>query len=277
MRRKQEELRRKNEALEADLNLAREIQQAFFPPRFFTFPNRHLVDLESLDFDCRCYPTSTLGGDFADIVPVSPTKVGLIVCDVMGHGIRSALVTAILRGLIEELSSEAATPGRFLTQLNSGLMAVLSRAKAPLFASAFFVVADISARELTYANAGHPMPLLVRRNAKSAAPLSLETCGIGPALGVCADFEYSTCRRTFDVGDMLAIFTDGLFEVRNEQDEYGEERLLQAVQRRLHLPMTQIFDEVLAEVQSFGSGHVFDDDVCIVGMEAVNGIKNLPD
>lgn len=267
---RQEELRRKNEALEADLNLAREIQQAFFPPRFSTFPSRGIIEQQSLRFDCRCYPTSTLGGDFADIVQISPTKVGLIVCDVMGHGIRSALVTAILRGLVEELSHEASTPGHFLTQLNVSLMAVLSRAKAPLFASAFYAVADIESREVSFANAGHPRPFLVRRAAGSVEPLSANDCDCGPALGVCEEFEYPTCRCAFESGDFLTIFTDGLFEVQDEEDEFGEERLRQSIARRLQQPMTQIFDEVLAEVQEFASGHVFDDDVCLVGMEATD-------
>ncbi len=270
---RQDELRRKNEALEADLNLAREIQQAFFPPRFSTFPSRGVLEQQSLRFDCRCFPTSTLGGDFADIVPISPTQVGLIVCDVMGHGIRSALVTAILRGLVEELSHVAATPGEFLTQLNISLMAVLSRAKAPLFASAFFVVADIESREMSFANAGHPRPFLVKRNASTIEELSANDCDCGPALGVCEEFEYPTCSCAFESGDFVAIFTDGLFEVQDEQEEFGEERLRQALLRRSKQPMTQIFDEVLAEVQEFASGHVFDDDVCLVGMEATIEIE----
>jgi sigma-B regulation protein RsbU (phosphoserine phosphatase) len=79
---------------------------------------------------------------------------------------------------------------------------------------------------------------------------------------------YAVAQTTLDVGDLVVLFTDGVFEVTSPtQEPYGEERLLAAVQRRLALPAGRLFDEVLAEVQQFSAGRGFADDVCLLGME----------
>jgi len=92
-------------------------------------------------------------------------------CDVMGHGMRSALVTAIVRGLLEELRPVAGDPGKVLTEANRAFTAVLRQPHELIFASALYVVADTQAGCLTGANAGHPAPLLVRPHSRSVIPL----------------------------------------------------------------------------------------------------------
>jgi phosphoserine phosphatase RsbU/P len=266
-KRRQEALRRHNEEMQTDLHLAREIQQAFFPPRSQTFPRDWQCGQPGWRFDCRCIPASTLGGDFADIFAVSPTQVAVMVCDVMGHGVRSALVTAILRGLVEELASLAGEPGRFLSELNNGLMAVLRRARTPLFATAIFVIADLERQELRFANAGHPSPLMANRADGDVREL-ISASHSGPALGVCDEFVYQTGSVPLTPNDVLLLFTDGLFEVQGEDGEFGEARLRDAVSRGLAQPLPELFDDVFSEIQRFAANAPFEDDVCLVGMEA---------
>ncbi len=159
------ELCEKNTQMETDLNLAREIQQAFLPHRYPTFPRDAIAPESALHFRHRYHPTGAVGGDFFDVLPISDTEAGVLICNVMGHGVRAALVTAMLRALAEELMPVAAEPVSFLTEINHRLLAILAQTRSPMFASAFYVVIDLARGELRYSNAGHPNPLLVRRSA----------------------------------------------------------------------------------------------------------------
>lgn len=264
------EMSKRNEEMEADLNLAREIQQAFLPQQYVSFPRVSQPLEGALQFHHRYQPTSTLGGDFTDILILSDTKAGIFICDVMGHGVRSALVTAVARGLIEELMASASNPGQFLTQLNHSLMAILQRTSTPMFASAFFLVADVESGQMSFANAGHPSPIHVNRATKTVEFLDHASEGAGPALGLIDDFQYANFQCPLAAGDLILLFTDGLVEVMCGEDEYGEERLLEAVQKREHTDASRLLDELIEEIRAFGDRPVFEDDVCLVGMEVMS-------
>src|SRR5258707_3215358 len=128
-----EELREKNAQVEADLNMAREIQLAFLPYRYPTFPRNAVAKESALRFQHRYLPTGAVGGDFFDVLPISDTQAGVFICDVMGHGVRAALVTAMVRGLAEELiSAAAAEADKFLTEIHGRLLGILSQARTPM-------------------------------------------------------------------------------------------------------------------------------------------------
>lgn len=101
----------------------------------------------------------------------------------------------------------------------------------------------------------------------------------GPALGLFAESNYPTGRIALSPGDMILLFTDGLYEViGEEQEEFGQERLLEAVRRKLELRPPQLFDELLDEVKEFSVSNEFDDDVCLLAMEVVRtgNIRGTP-
>jgi sigma-B regulation protein RsbU (phosphoserine phosphatase) len=263
-----EELREKNAQVEADLNVAREIQEAFLPERYPTFPKNAPAKQSALHFFHRYLPTGAVGGDFFDVLPISDTQAGVFICDVMGHGVRAALVTAMVRALAEELVSAAAEPDKFLMEINRGLLGILTQTRVPMFASAFYMVVDLARGELRYSSAGHPSPLLVRRNMGTVEALRFPGSRPGPALGVFEESVYPICRCPVAPQDLVVLFTDGLYEVEGaEGDEYGQERLLAAVRKRSQLPAAQLFDELLADVQKHAGNRGFADDVCIVGVE----------
>jgi sigma-B regulation protein RsbU (phosphoserine phosphatase) len=263
-----EELREKNAQVEADLNMAREIQGAFLPERYPTFPRNASLKQSALRFH-HCYlPTGAVGGDFFDVLPISDTQAGVFICDVMGHGVRAALVTAMVRTLAEELVSVAAVPDKFLVEVNRRLLGILTQTRMPMFASAFYLVVDLERGELRYSNAGHPSPLLVRRGVGRVEALGFPGSRPGPALGVFEESVYPMGRCPVVPQDLVVLFTDGLYEVEGaEGDEYGQERLLAAVSKRSRLPAGELFDELLADVQKHGGNRGFADDVCIVGVE----------
>jgi serine phosphatase RsbU (regulator of sigma subunit) len=89
--------------------------------------------------------------------------VGVFICDVTGHGVRAALVTAMIRALSEELKPLARDPGNFLRKLNSDLSSILKNTGSPMLTTAFYLVANCQTGVMRFANAGHPKPLLLRR------------------------------------------------------------------------------------------------------------------
>ncbi|HTL59538.1 MAG TPA: SpoIIE family protein phosphatase [Candidatus Limnocylindrales bacterium] len=262
-----EELRTKNAQLEADFNMAREIQQIFLPHQYPTFPQRVSPEKSALRFSHRYLPAAAVGGDFFDVFALSGTTAGLFICDVMGHGMRAALVTAIMRGLVEELMPVAADAGKFLTEINRSLHAILRRTREPFLATAFYIVADIGNGELRFSSAGHPSPFKVRRDSPTVELLRDYDPRHGPALGLFDKPQYPTCRAPLAENDLILLFTDGLYEVDNaDQEEFGQDRLRAAVRRHLHLPTEQLLDAILGDVQAFSTSREFDDDVCLVAM-----------
>ncbi len=263
-----EELRTKNAQLEADFNMAREIQEIFLPHQYPTFPQWVSPEESALKFSHRYLPAAAVGGDFFDIFAITGTTAGIFICDVMGHGMRAALVTAIMRGLVEELMPVAADAGKFLTEINRSLHTILRRTREPFLATAFYLVADVATGELRFATAGHPSPLRVRRQAGTVELLKDFDPRHGPALGLFEKPVYPTCRAPMTEHDLFLLFTDGLYEVDNPaQEEYGQERLIATVRKSHQLPTERLLDELLEDVQRFSRAHEFEDDVCVVAMD----------
>jgi serine phosphatase RsbU (regulator of sigma subunit) len=260
-------LQKKNEEMEADLRMAREVQQAFLPRQYPVFPHGVAPSESALCFCHRWIPATTLGGDFFDVLALSDTEAGVLIVDVMGHGLRSALVTATLRAAVGERTAAARDPSLFLAELNRQLYKILDHADSTLFASAFYLVADVSTGELRYAGAGHPVPLLLRRRGGSVAPLPGLDEASGPALGVLRQADFPLHQCAVGPGDAVVLFTDGVIEAAGPDGEYGEARLAALLQRHLDGPLPEVFDALLNEMRAFTNRREFDDDVCLVGLE----------
>jgi len=262
------EIQAKNLQMEDDLKMAREIQLAILPQQYPGFQGAKPGSESSLQFTHRYLPTGSVGGDFFTVSALSETHAGVFLCDVAGHGVRSALITAMIRALVEELKPLAMQPGEFLTKLNSELFTLLKHSGTPLLTTAFYLVADGLTGNMVYANAGHPKPLHLRRSAGKVVTL-VNALGKGqPALGLIEKTSYRTSATQLSPGDLVLLFTDGLVEAQNQKEElYNQELLLAAVQKRLQLPAPRLFDEILQEVQEFSATPEFADDVCLVGME----------
>ncbi len=262
------ELRVKNQQMQDDLKMAREIQFTMLPQQYPFFPRVGAPSQNAFQFTQRYLPSGTVGGDFFAISALSESEVGVFICDVAGHSVRSALVTAMIRAIVEELKPVATDPGRFLTRLNSDLHAILKHTGSPMLTTAFYLVADSRSGELRYSNAGHPKPLVIRRDAGKVEPLAEFGRKSQPVLGLFASATYQTSEIKLAPGDMAMLFTDGLYEVQDAKEElYSQDLLVGAVQRRVRLPASQLFDELLDEIREFSAEKAFSDDVCLVSLE----------
>ena len=262
------ELQIKNAQMEDNLKMAREIQLATLPQQYPAFPRSPGATGSAFEFTHRYLPAGTVGGDFFAVSALSDKEAGVFICDVAGHGVRSSLVTAMIRALAEELKSFGLDPGQFLSKLNSDLHAILRHAGTPMLTTAFYLVADWRTGIARYANAGHPKPLHVRRSAGRVEALNNVGRRAQPVLGLFSETSYQTSEVKLAPGDLVMLFTDGLYEVQDAADElYSQEMLLAGVQQRLQLPASQLFDDLLAEIRRFSGERNFDDDVCLVGME----------
>jgi sigma-B regulation protein RsbU (phosphoserine phosphatase) len=266
------ELRLKNTQMEDNLKMAREIQLTMLPQQYPTFPRSALPSQSALQFTHRYLPAGTVGGDFFTVSALSENEAGVFICDVAGHGVRSALVTAMIRALAEELNPLAIDPGKFLSKLNSDLHAILKHTGTPMLTTAFYLVADWTTGTMRYANAGHPKPLHIRRSAGQVEPLANAGGRSQPVLGLFEGASYQTCEVKLSPKDVVMLFTDGLYEVEDRNNAlYSQAMLVAGVQQRAPLPMPQLFDDLLSEIRRFSADHAFDDDVCLVGLEFIGG------
>ena len=258
------ELQVRNQAYEEELQLAREIQQALAGSSFPEVSD----GVSSLNFGARYLPISGMAGDFFEVMRISDDKAGMLICDVMGHGVRSALVVAMLRGLLEKQRPSAADPTAFLGGLNNGLAAILDRAGATMFATAFYAVADLSAGTLSYACAGHPGAVASGPN--GVQQLAAARKEKGPGLGLIAKAHYPSGTVSLAEVNRLLLFTDGILEAENDEGEpFLEQRLLETAEDCRGESLEDMLDFVLSRVLQYSDGHHFDDDVCLLGMELV--------
>src|SRR3954465_13321059 len=165
-----EELRKRNAQMEADFSMAREIQQVFLPRQYPVFPRGAAPEKSGVHFTHRYLPAAAVGGDFFNVFLITDSLAGAFICDVMGHGMRAALVTAVMRGLVEQLMPAAADPGHFLTAINHSLHVILEQTEEPMLATAVYMIIDLAVGEIRFANAGHPTPLRICRDRNEVQP-----------------------------------------------------------------------------------------------------------
>jgi sigma-B regulation protein RsbU (phosphoserine phosphatase) len=262
-------LREKTRQIEDELKMARELQLAMLPQKFPVISGGDPGHENTLEYFTFFHPSGAVSGDFFDVIALSPGSVGVFICDVMGHDVRAALVTGMMRAQVEDLSLTAADPGHLLSQINDALFSVFQQTGSTMFATAFYLVADLNAGQLSYASAAHPDPLQFhRRSPGSGLPENNLDGQKGPALGLFQEASFPTCRRQIETGDIIMLFTDGLIEAEGrDQKIFSREHLIATVRKHAGLPTRKMFPQVLAEIRKFSGRNQFDDDVCLVGIE----------
>ncbi|MBW2732881.1 MAG: SpoIIE family protein phosphatase [Deltaproteobacteria bacterium] len=231
-----------HERLEADLRMARRIQESFLP--------RHFPKVKNLEFDTFYSAASHVGGDFYDIIELSPSKLGLLVGDISGHGVAAALMMARLTSTIRlYFQSNQPDPAAVLTHANQEL---LETEQDAIFATVLFMLLDLEQRTFTIANAGHQPPLVCSSRFSGISELDESTA---VALGVVPGMIYPQEVYQLVPGDVVLLYTDGINEAENaQQDEYGMRRLkqmLSTVVRAGAPTSSRVVRRVIADVRRF--------------------------
>ena len=256
-------LRQKNLAYEEELLLAREIQQALAGEGFPSVSPNSPVGVH---FGARYIPISGLAGDFFEVMKIAENCFGVLICDVMGHGVRSALIVAMLRGLLEKQRAQASEPCIFLQGLNDGLAAILERAGTTMFATAFYGVLDLPQGKFRYACAGHPGPIVSGKD--GVRQIACERSDKGPGLGLIRGATYPAKELSLVDIDRLVLFTDGVLEAENQSGEpFFEKRLMEIIANKSNEPLEPLLDGILSSVLAFSESQHFDDDVCLLGID----------
>ncbi len=264
------ELATKNALMEEELDMARELQLMFLPASFPTLPRGASQASSAINFASILHPNSSVCGDYYHINYVSATSVGVLICDVMGQGVRAAILTAILRTLEEQLVAVAGDPGAMLTMMNRSLCKIFGQSNKTIFATACYLVLDVASGRLTFANAGHPSPLVLRE-ATNELDILNDFHPAGPALGLFFDIQYTTSEVMVNAGDMVLIFTDGLCKVENPNSEvFGNVRLREAILTHAGLPASKLIQDVFSSADKFAEGRPFSDDICIIGLDIMH-------
>ena len=209
----------------------------------------------------RYTPNDVVGGDFYHVEILYPDLLGVMIADVMGHGVASALYSMQLRSLWEDWRGEAGNPGKFLTHINHQLHSLTG--DAGYFATALCMTINAADGTVEFLSAGHPAPLHISHKGGIQAMGTPQ-----PALGMVADSVYSTEHLTLDHGDTLLLYTDGAIEINNaagvELEEAGLIDLLS--QPALYLNGMPQLDLLENKLLAYSSGIRLTDDLTLLSI-----------
>ena len=239
-------------ALENELELAAKVQRGLLPA--------HIKEVKSLAIAARSQPAHIVGGDYYDFFDFQDGTPGFAIADVMGKGLPASMLMSNLQASLRILGADYNEPHLLLSRLNELFRYNL---KLIRFISVFLLAIDVGKRTLRYANAGHHPPALWNAAQKSITWLN----PTGPAIGLNYQTEYTSEKVSYDSGDLLLMYTDGLVEARNAGgEEFGDHRL-EAYLKEHHQESPQQLVKGLFETLKSYAGS-FNDDITLLVIKA---------
>lgn len=245
-----------------DMEGAKDVQQAFFPPQGFSIP--------CLSCETFYQPARGIGGDYYDFLSLSGGRWGIAIGDVSGKGIGAALLMASLQA---SLRAQALHPHSDLTALIGDVnRLVYESSPTAFFASLFYAEYEPATRMLQYVNAGHNPPIILRPQMESCELFHLRAQAV--PIGMFADTQFSATKFQLAKDDILVAYTDGITEAANASGElWGLERLERLLRSCNRMAPNEIVERILAEVSEFANGEPQHDDVTLVVMKVQEGCE----
>jgi sigma-B regulation protein RsbU (phosphoserine phosphatase) len=237
-----------SDKLQQELEESKEIQAALLP--------KEIPHIEGFDIAITWNPARGVGGDYFDVMKFSEHHAALCIADVAGKGMPAALLMSNVQAVLKSFANETAAPGELCARVNSVMCdnTVLHR-----FITCFYALLDAQNKTLSYANAGHCPPMLIRDRE------CLRLREGGPVLGVFPREPYLQADVRLQSGDCLVLFTDGVTEARNPAGrEFGEDRLEQLLLSNCRLSAGDLRDRIVQAVNEYSEGEVYDDATLMV-------------
>jgi len=247
--------------LEEELRIARQIQMSLLPQGAVTLPGLRVSAL--------CLPAAEVGGDYYDLLPLSPTRMGVLVADVSGKGTSAALYMAELKGLVLSLSRIYDSPARLLSEANRILAATLDPRS---FITMTYAVVDTATQTMRYARAGHNPMIHLEAGTGRTRVLTPPGLGLGIDEGARFDEILEEAEVPLRSGDLFLFFTDGLSEAMNGHAElFGERRLRDVIESAGNVgeEASALKDRILTAIRSFVGDAAQNDDMTMVILKVV--------
>jgi len=249
----------RREKLNREIEIAREVQERLFPQR--------LPAIAGLDYFGRCRTALGVGGDYYDFLALPDGRLGVALGDVSGKGIAAALTMASLQA---SLRADALRAGNDIAGLITRVNAMLYDASTEdRYATLFYAQYDPATHRLSYVNAGHCPPILLRSAAKHGTVERLDQAG-GTVVGLLPECAYEQAEVSLSPGDLLVIYTDGFSEAMNPNlEEWGEPRLIDPIAACNDLPAKNSITKIMQAADTFASGAPQSDDMTLVILRAI--------
>ena len=239
--------------LEAELELSQVVQRALLP--------QSVPSIQGVELAAFSRPSEIIGGDYFDFFQFRDGSHGLVIADVSGHGVSAGMLMSSLQMAIRTMAPETDVPAEILERINRFY---IHNINFTTFVTIFLARFDPATLTLTYVNAGHNPPA-VRRKSDSTISWLRPTA---PAIGLAEEFRARMETISFEEGDSLLLYTDGLTEVLNiSNEEFGQERLGALVQQYADRPAPDLLQSIRREVSTFGGGRPLVDDVTMVALK----------
>ena len=243
--------------IKGDLAVAREIQQAILPRIFPPVPEEAV----HMDIAASMNAAKDVGGDFYDFFRIDDDRIGFTIADVSGKGVPAAIFMAVCRTLIRATGIRGVSPSECISYSND----LLSQESVNyMFVTIFYGIYNIRTGEVTYTNAGHNPPYLMKANGTvEILPMSKDIVA-----GAINGFQFSEETFQLERGDTLLLFTDGVTEaIDPDENEYDNERLKKLLQQCGKLSCQEIVDAVKADVKAFAGNAEQSDDITLMAMK----------
>ncbi len=239
--------------LEEELAVARQIQTGLLP--------RNLPEFKNFDFSVFIEPSRQVGGDFYDFIPISDGRMGIVIADASGKGVPAALLIARMQAIMQSEVRLGRDVGAMMSTVNRFISESTSQDR---FATCFYMEINDDNRGFRYCNAGHNYPILFRRDGSTERLIKG-----GLLLGAFSDASYETGTGVFETGDVLVLYTDGVTEAMDvEENEYGETRLAEGISESRNSPAEVICSKIIKNVKQFAAGFGERDDITLVVIKA---------
>ncbi len=244
--------------IDTDLSHARVIQDYFLNTNLLE-DKKNLIDGVKQSYIYK--PFLEVGGDFINIEKISPEKLGIVIADVMGHGISAALATGVMKSAFTLFVNECGDkPVELMSRMNAHFYQIFTR----LYATCYYALIDMADRKIRMTKAGHNHPLVWKSRRKSYANLESP----GPGLGIIPDARFDEITIDIEPGDKILFYTDGVIEQRNEASEmYSQERLERIFETLTIANDDKILQDILEDLKSFSGDCEFQDDISLLLFE----------
>jgi len=247
---KVEETTRAKEKIEQELKIAHDIQKSFLPIKAPEIAGYRLAGIN--------IPAREVGGDFYDFIELGKNKTGIVIADVSGKGVPAALFMGISKTLVRANTRRIMDPVQAISEANS---IILEESDSGMFVTLFYAILDSENHTLSFVNAGHNPPIMLRKGEREMALLEAK----GIPLGVVDEMNLELKEIDLKQNELVFLYTDGVTEAVNEQDEeFGLKPIEQLISTNQNAPPEVLMEKVMREITIFAGENEQHDDITMV-------------